>query len=106
VRSTGEREVLGVDVGPAEDYQFWLGFLRDLKDRGVTGVLLVTSDAHLGLKATVAQVFTGATWQRCRVHFMRHALSSVPKQAQQMVAAMVYGAIPPQRAPDLTRRTL
>ena len=50
---------------------------------------LVTSDAHLGLKAAVAQVFTGATWQRCRVHFMRNALSSVPKQAQQMVAAMV-----------------
>jgi putative transposase len=89
VKATGEREVLGVDVGPAEDYQFWLGFLRDLKDRGVTGVLLVTSDAHLGLKAAVAQAFTGATWQRCRVHFMRNALSSVPKQAQQMVAAMV-----------------
>ena len=89
VKATGEREILGVDVGPAEDYQFWLGFLRDLKDRGVTGVLLVTSDAHLGLKAAVAQVFTGATWQRCRVHFMRNALSSVPKQAQQMVAAMV-----------------
>ena len=89
VKATGEREILGVDVGPAEDYQFWLGFLRDLKDRGVTGVLLVTSDAHLGLKAAVAQVFTGATWQRCRVHFMRNALSSVPKHAQQMVAAMV-----------------
>jgi transposase-like protein len=89
VRATGEREVLGVDVGPTEDHQFWLGFLRDLKDRGVGGVRLVTSDAHLGLKAAVAQVFTGATWQRCRVHFMRNALSSVPKQAQQMVAAMV-----------------
>jgi putative transposase len=89
VRATGEREILGVDVGPAEDYQFWLDFLRDLKERGVTGVLLVTSDAHLGLKAAVAQVFTGATWQRCRVHFMRNALSSVPKQAQQMVAAML-----------------
>ena len=89
VKATGEREVLGVEVGPAEDYEFWLGFLRDLKDRGVTGVLLVTSDAHLGLKAAVAHVFSGATWQRCRVHFMRNALSSVPKQAQQMVAAMV-----------------
>src|ERR1700694_5273190 len=89
IRSTGEREILGVDVGPAEDFQFWLSFMRDLVARGVTGVLLVTSDSHLGLKAAVAQVFTGATWQRCRVHFMRNALSSVPKHAQQMVAAMV-----------------
>jgi putative transposase len=89
VKATGEREILAVDVGPAEDYNFWLAFLRDLVGRGVTGVRLVTSDSHLGLKAAVAQVFTGAAWQRCRVHFMRNALSSVPKQAQQMVAAMV-----------------
>jgi len=89
VKASGEREILAVDVGPAEDYNFWLGFLRDLVARGVKGVLLVTSDAHLGLKAAVAEVFTGATWQRCRVHFMRNALSSVPKSAQQMVAAMV-----------------
>ncbi len=89
VKATGEREVLGVDVGPAEDFNFWLSFLRDLKERGVSGVLLVTSDAHLGLKAAVAQVFSGATWQRCRVHFMRNALSTVPKAAQQMVAATV-----------------
>src|SRR5712692_2490476 len=87
VRLTGEREVLGVDVGPAEDHQFWLDFLRQLVSRGLRGVRLVTSDAHLGLKQAVAQVLTGATWQRCRVHFMRNALSTVPKAAQQMVAA-------------------
>ena len=87
VRMTGEREVLGVDVGPAEDHQFWLDFLRQLVSRGLRGVRLVTSDAHLGLKQAVAQVLTGATWQRCRVHFMRNALSTVPKAAQQMVAA-------------------
>ena len=87
VRMTGEREVLGVDVGPAEDQQFWLDFLRQLVSRGLRGVRLVTSDAHLGLKQAVAQVLTGATWQRCRVHFMRNALSTVPKAAQQMVAA-------------------
>ena len=87
VRMTGEREVLGVDVGPAGDHQFWLDFLRQLVSRGLRGVRLVTSDAHLGLKQAVAQVVTGATWQRCRVHFMRNALSTVPKAAQQMVAA-------------------
>ncbi len=87
VRSTGEREVVGVDVGPAEDHEFWLQFLRQLVSRGLTGVRLVISDSHLGLKQAVAQVFVGGTWQRCRVHFMRNALATVPKVAQQMVAA-------------------
>jgi transposase-like protein len=87
VRSSGEREVLGTDVGPAEDLECWLEFLRQLMSRGLRGVRLVTSDSHLGLKQAVAQVLTGATWQRCRVHFMRNALSTVPKAAQQMVAA-------------------
>jgi len=87
VRSTGEREVLGTDVGPAEDLEFWLAFLRQLVNRGLRGVRLVTSDSHLGLKQAVAQVLAGSTWQRCRVHFMRNALSTVPKAAQQMVAA-------------------
>ncbi len=89
VKSTGEREVLGVDVGPAEDHQFWLGFCRQLVERGLRGVRLVVSDAHLGLKQAVAQVFAGATWQRCRVHFMRNALATVPKAAHQMVAATI-----------------
>jgi putative transposase len=87
VRSTGEREVVGVDVGPAEDHEFWLQFLRQLASRGLAGVRLVISDSHLGLKQAVAQVFVGATWQRCRVHFMRNAIATVPKVAQQMVAA-------------------
>jgi putative transposase len=89
VKSTGEREVVGVDVGPAEDHQFWLAFCRQLVERGLGGVLLVVSDAHLGLKQAVAQVFAGATWQRCRVHFMRNALATVPKAAHQMVAATI-----------------
>ncbi len=73
VRATGESEVLGTDVGPAEDHQFWLEFLRQLVGRGLRGVRLVTSDSHLGLKQAVAQVLTGATWQRCRgpVHAQR-----------------------------------
>jgi putative transposase len=87
VKATGEREVVGVDVGPAEDLEFWRAFLRQLVSRGLTGVRLVTSDSHLGLKQAVAEILVGATWQRCRVHFMRNALATVPKLAQQMVAA-------------------
>jgi transposase-like protein len=87
VKATGEREVVGVDVGPAEDLEFWRAFLRQLVSRGLGGVRLVTSDSHLGLKQAVAEVLVGATWQRCRVHFMRNALATVPKLAQQMVAA-------------------
>jgi len=87
IKSSGEREVVGVDVGPAEDLEFWRAFLRQLVSRGLHGVRLVTSDSHLGLKQAVAEVLVGATWQRCRVHFMRNALATVPKVAQQMVAA-------------------
>jgi putative transposase len=63
-----------------------LAFLRDLAARGLNGVKLVTSDAHEGLKAAIASVLRGASWKRCRVHFMRDALGLVPKSAQQMVA--------------------
>jgi transposase-like protein len=87
VKASGEREVVGVDVGPAEDLEFWKAFLRQLVGRGLSGVRLITSDSHLGLKQAVAEVLVGATWQRCRVHFMRNALATVPKLAQQMVAA-------------------
>jgi putative transposase len=86
---TGEREVLGLDVGPSEDGAFWSAFLRSLVARGLSGVRLVTSDAHRGLKSAVQTVLVGASWQRCRVHFMRNALSLVPKAAQQMVGATI-----------------
>ena len=86
---TGEREVLGFDVGPSEDGAFWTSFLRSLMARGLCGVRLLTSDAHQGLKSAVAAVLVGASWQRCRVHFMRNALSLVPKAAQQMVGATI-----------------
>jgi putative transposase len=86
---TGEREILGVDVGPSEDGAFWTSFLRSLVGRGLGGVRLVTSDAHRGLKAAVETVLQGASWQRCRVNFMRNALSLVPKAAQQMVGATI-----------------
>lgn len=86
---SGEREVLGFDVGPSEDGAFWTSFLRSLLARGLSGVKLVTSDAHRGLKEAIGAVLQGASWQRCRVHFMRNALSSVPKVAQQMVGATI-----------------
>ena len=89
VTASGEREVLGLDVGPSESGAFWLAFLRDLAARGLNGVKLVTSDAHAGLKAAIGSVLQGASWQRCRVHFMRDALGLVPKSAQQMVAATI-----------------
>lgn len=89
VRDDGEREILGFDVGPAEDAPFWLGFLRSLVARGLQGVQLVISDAHEGLRKAIPVVFTQAAWQRCRVHFMRNVLSLVPKTHQSLVAVVV-----------------
>lgn len=89
VRSDGEREILGLDVGPSEDAAFWRSFLRSLVERGLSGVKLVVSDAHVGLKQAIAETLAGASWQRCRVHFMRNLLVQVPKAAQAMVAALV-----------------
>jgi putative transposase len=89
VTARGVREVLGVDIGPSEDGSFWLGFLRSLVARGLTGVHLVTSDAHEGLRHAIAAVLHGTSWQRCRVHFLRNALALVPKGTQALVAATI-----------------
>ncbi len=89
VTANGDREVLGVAVGDSENGAFWTGFLQGLRARGLTGVQLVISDHHLGLKAAIASVFIGSAWQRCRVHFMRNVLSRVPKASAEMVAAAV-----------------
>ncbi len=89
VNVDGKREVLGLDVGASEDGAFWLAFLRSLVARDLSGVELVTSDAHQGLKDSIATVFTGASWQRCRTHFMTNLLSRVPKRAQSAVATLV-----------------
>jgi transposase-like protein len=89
VTADGVREILGVDVGPSEDGAFWLRFLRTLVARGLHGVQLVISDAHEGLKQAIGAVLHGASWQRCRVHFVRNALALVPKSAQQLVAATI-----------------
>ena len=89
VRATGEREVLGLDVGASEDGAFWLQFLRGLVARGPDRARLVVSDAHEGLKGAIAAARHGAGWQRCRVHFVRNALALVPKSAQQLAAATI-----------------
>jgi transposase-like protein len=89
VTATGDREVLGVDVGDSEDGAFWAAFFKGLRARGLAGVQLVISDHHLGLKQAIESVFVGAAWQRCRVHFMRNVLSKVPKASAEMVAAAV-----------------
>jgi putative transposase len=89
VRADGWREVLGFAVGDSEDGAFWTAFLRSLKARGLGGVQLVISDAHTGLKAAIAAVLLGASWQRCRVHFLRNVLAQVPKGNAEMVAAAI-----------------
>ena len=88
VTTEGKREIVGLHIGPSEAEPFWSTFLRDLVRRGLKGVKLVISDAHEGLKAAITRV-VGATWQRCRVHFMRNALAHVPKGQNTMVAAAI-----------------
>jgi transposase-like protein len=89
VTTEGDRQVLGIDVGPSEDRAFWTAFLRSLVKRGLTGVRLVISDAHEGLKQAISTVLSGSTWQRCRVHFMRNLLATVPQGAREAIAAIV-----------------
>ena len=86
VNTDGRREIIGLKVGPSEAETFWSGFLKSLVRRGLKNVKLVVSDAHEGLKQAIARVL-GATWQRCRVHWMRNALAHVPKGQHTMVAA-------------------
>src|SRR5438874_4262063 len=88
VHESGYREVVGLDVGEAETEAFWRAFLRDLVERGLTGVQLVVSDAHAGLKKAIAQVL-GCPWQRCTVHFLREALGHARREQQPMLAALI-----------------
>jgi putative transposase len=89
VSADGRREVLGCQVGDSETESFWTDFLRGLRDRGLAGVQLVISDSHRGLTNAVSTVMQGASWQRCRVHFMRNALAKVSKVHGEMVAATI-----------------
>ena len=88
VNDDGRREVLGMAIGHSEAEVFWIDFLRSLARRGLRGVKLVISDAHEGIKASVAKVFS-ATWQRCRVHFMRNALAHAGKSGRRVVSAFI-----------------
>ena len=88
VNTDGRREIIGLGLGPSEAETFWTEFLRGLKGRGLDGVKLVISDAHTGLKAAIARVFD-ATWQRCRVHWIRNALAHGPKGQHTVVAAAI-----------------
>jgi putative transposase len=88
VNGDGRREILGMDIGPSEAETFWTGFLRKLARRGLRGVKLVVSDAHEGIKAAVAKIMH-ASWQRCRVHFMRNALAHAGKSGRRVVSAFI-----------------
>ena len=88
VNMDGRRELLGLDVFTSEDEAAWERFFNALVARGLSGVELVVSDAHKGLKSAIAKTFIGASWQRCRTHFARNLLAKVPKAAQDFVAAL------------------
>jgi putative transposase len=88
VNTDGRREVLGMDIGPSEAETFWTAFLRKLTRRGLRGVKLVISDAHEGIKAAVSKILT-ATWQRCRVHFMRNVLAHAGRSGRRVVSAFI-----------------
>jgi putative transposase len=88
VNADGRREVLGMAIGPSEAETFWTDFLRTLARRGLRGIKLVISDAHEGIKAAISKVLH-ATWQRCRVHFMRNVLAYAGRQGRRVVAAFI-----------------
>jgi transposase-like protein len=89
VTAEGRREIIGFNIVTTEDTAAWTEFLRGLVARGLSGVELVISDAHGGIKAAIAQVFGGASWQRCRTHFMANLAGRVPKASWPMIATLV-----------------
>jgi transposase-like protein len=88
VNADGRREILGLDIGASEAETFWTAFLRQLTRRGLRGVKLVISDGHEGIKAAITKVLN-ASWQRCRVHFMRNALAHAGKSGRRVVSAFI-----------------
>jgi len=89
VTEDGVRTILGLELGASEDGSHWRAFLRSLRERGLRGVQLVTSDDHPGLRSAVVSELVGATWQRCTVHFARNAVARAPKHAQPLVSGVV-----------------
>jgi transposase-like protein len=90
INDDGHREILGIQVTSSEDGAGWLGFFRDLTARGLTGVRLVTSDAHAGLVAAIAATLPGASWQRCRTHYAANLMSTTPKSSWGWVKALLH----------------
>ena len=99
----GYRRLLGLDAIDTESYAGWLAFLRSLRERGVEGVLCVTSDAHEGLRRAIEEVFPGAAWQRCIVHLMRNAASCAPTRQKRAAVLAILHAIFDERDPALVR---
>ena len=90
VNADGHREILGLQVTSAEDGAGWLGFFRDLSARGLSGVRLVTSDAHNGLVAAIGATLPGAAWQRCRTHYAANLMAATPKASWPWVRALLH----------------
>ena len=99
VNTDGQRQVLGLKVGASEAEPFWTEFLRSLMRRGLRGVRLVISDSHESIKAAASKVLK-ATWQRCRVHFMRNALAHAPKTQRRMISAAIATVFAQETAKD------
>ena len=99
----GYRRLLGLDAIDTESYAGWLAFLRSLRERGVDGVVCVTSDAHEGLRRAIEEVFPGAAWQRCIVHLMRNAASLAPTRRKRAAALAILHAVFAERDPSLAR---
>ncbi|NBJ67849.1 IS256 family transposase [Adlercreutzia caecimuris] len=101
--SDGYRRLLGLDAVDTESHAGWLAFLRSLRERGVGGVLCVTSDAHEGLRRAIEEVFPGAAWQRCVVHLMRNAASCAPTRQKRAAVLAILHAVFDERDPALVR---
>jgi putative transposase len=101
VNADGHREILGVQVSTAEDGAGWLAFFRDLTARGLTGVRLITSDAHRGLVEAAAAALPGAAWQRCRTHYSANLMSATPKSSWPWVKAMLHSVYDQPDAPSV-----
>ena len=104
VNADGRRELLGLKVGDSESEGFWSEFLTSLKERGLTGVKLVISDAHVGLTKAIRRQLQGCVWQRCRVHFARNLLQCVPKAHQGMVTAALRSVFAQEDASEIESR--
>ena len=104
VNADGRRELLGLKVGDSETEGFWSEFIAHLKERGLTGVRLVVSDAHVGLTKAIRRQLQGCVWQRCRVHFARNLLQRVPRAHQGMVTAALRSVFAQETASEILSR--